>query len=117
MALIGLFSVIIGQTLVEILKKFLNRAKEQADAQLGMRDELRLEIQRREKELSELRIEAQQLEASRDNWRIDYFRIYEAFYELRTIVIGLMHRHNESTIGVPEIPKRGGMDNGESKQS
>jgi len=110
-----LFSVLIGQTLVEVLKKFLNRAKEQADAQLGMRDELRLEIQRREKELSELREESRQLEASRDNWRIDYFKIYEAFYELRTILIGLMHRSGETTLNVPELPKRGGDDHGEQK--
>lgn len=109
-AIIGLLSVVLGQTLVELLKKFLGRAKETADQNLGIRDELRIEIQRKEVELAALRAENKQLDEEKDRWRVDYFKLYYAFYELKALAVGLLHRSGDSTMELPEAPTSRGAE-------
>lgn len=115
-AIIGLLSVVLGQTLVELLKKFLGRAKEEADSNLGIRDELRLEIKRKEEELAILRSENKQLDEEKDRWRVDYFRLYYAFYELKALAVGLIHRTGDSTLELPEAPTSRGVDHEQKEE-
>lgn len=99
------------------MKKFLGRAKETADQNLGIRDELRLEIKRREEELIALKAENKLLDEEKDRWKIDYFKLYYAYYELKAMAVGLLHRSGDSTLELPEAPTSRGVDhdNGQEK--
>lgn len=105
-AIIGLFSVIVSQTLAETLKKFFSKAKEKSDASTQFRDELRKEIDRRDQEINELRKEVRFLESDKDNWRIDYFKLYQAYFEMKALLVGLTHRTGDISIEIPQLPER-----------
>lgn len=101
-AIIGLLSVVLGQTLVQLLQKFFSRAKEKADADMDLRDELRAEIKRKEEELESLRARV----TDSDRWRIDYYKLYRAFLDLKSVTLTLLHRSPDDTVEIPEIPPR-----------
>jgi len=115
-AIIGLFSVIISQTLAETLKKLFSKAKEKADVGTAFRDELRKEIDRKDEEIAELRKEVRFLEGDKDRWRVDYFKIYQAFFELKALAVSLTHRLGEASMEIPQLPERS-TDHVEDKES
>lgn len=105
-AIIGVFSVVLAQSISELVKKFLNRTAEKDTGNLGIRDELRLEIARKDKENELLRVENKELDAERDRWKMDYFKLYIAFVDIKTMVQDLLRRHPDANIELPVTPPR-----------
>ncbi|QLF83434.1 hypothetical protein SEA_NICEHOUSE_221 [Rhodococcus phage NiceHouse] len=84
-AIIGLFSGGLATALLKILEKFLGKAKEKAEADSGIRSELRLELDRKLEEVKALKDEMKVLEDAADKWRFDYWALFEVFYQLKMI--------------------------------
>lgn len=105
-AIVGLLSVVLGQTLNQLLQKLLGRAKEKHDEGEKWREELRTEIRRKEDELVRLKTENAMLDNEKDKWRFDYFVLYQAFHEMKVLAVGLIHRLGADNIELPELPRR-----------
>lgn len=82
-ALIGLCSGGLSAALLKLLEKFLGRAKDKSESDLGMRSELRLELDRKNADNKQLNIEQDALEAEVDNWRRKYWELFESFMKLK----------------------------------
>lgn len=84
-ALIAAFSGGFATGFLKILEKFLGKAKAKADADSGIRSELRLELDRKIKDVEALKAELRDLEKEVDKWRVDYWALYQVFFQLKLI--------------------------------
>lgn len=84
-SLIGVFSGAVATAFLKILERFLGRAKDKAEADSGIRSELRIELDRKLEEVKSLKLEMRNLEAEADRWRIDYWTLFEVFFQLKLI--------------------------------
>ena len=67
----------LASTISEVVKKFLNRTVERDSMHRGVRDELRIEIDRVRNELARVKQERDQTEAELDDWKIKYFELLQ----------------------------------------
>lgn len=82
-ALISLFSGGLATALLKILEKFLNKAKDESDYDSEIRTELRLDLDRRASELANLRDQISILTEEAQSWKVDYWALYEVFFQLK----------------------------------
>lgn len=86
-SLIGLFSGSFGIGIFKIIEKFMGRSKERQEADSGLRVELRLDLDRRAVEIMNLKKEIQELEAAADKWRLDYWALFEIFFQIKMLTL------------------------------
>lgn len=84
-ALIGLFSGGLATAILKILEKYLGKEKAKQDHEADMRTELRVDLDRKIKELNCLRAELRDIETELNQWRIDYWHLYESFFQLKIL--------------------------------
>ena len=120
-AIIGLFSGGVATGFLKILEKFLGKAKDKAEQDSGIRSELRLELDRKLAEVKQLKEEMRQLEAEADRWRVDYWTLFEVFFQLKVIgqlqaqsnpelkakIDAILAPHEKKTIAQKEIENGG----------
>lgn len=70
---IALVGTLFGGVGLKLVEKWLNSAKEKADAGTAIRDELRLEIQSLRDQLNKSEAEESRLEAELERWRNLYY--------------------------------------------
>lgn len=70
---LGLIGTFIGTVGLAMVTKWLNRGKDTFDFASKIRDELRLDIERYQKEVSGYKTEAANLRTEVDNWRTKFF--------------------------------------------
>lgn len=89
-AAIGAGATILAGLFLKLLEHFLGKAKSKADSDSGMRSELRLELERKYKEIAALKVDLAVAEQQADTWRSRYWNIYELFYKIRVAAIRLL---------------------------
>lgn len=87
--LIGAFAGLVSTGFLKLLEKYLGRAKEKADADSGIRSELRLELDRKIAENLQLKKELREQEKEADYWRVVYWRLYEIFVNFKLIALSV----------------------------
>lgn len=84
-SVIGLFSGGIGVGLLEILKHYVKRSDRKVEADQELRQELRLELDRKIAEIDALKQEMRKLEDAADKWRLDYWALFEIFFQIKML--------------------------------
>lgn len=76
-ALIALAGTLFGGSMLELTKRWLNRAKGKDDTQRSLRDEIRVDN-------ADLRRELDKVEAEMIQWREKYFEIWEKYLIIKS---------------------------------
>lgn len=75
--------------MLKLLEHWLGKAKARADADSGIRSELRLELDRKIAENLQLKKELREQEKEADYWRVVYWRLYEIFINFKLIALSV----------------------------
>lgn len=86
-AVIGVVSTVAATSVLEIVKRFLSRAKDKSEQDSGLRTELREDLSSKRTEIADMKRELKELEEESDRWRIDYWALFAVFFQLRLVAI------------------------------
>lgn len=82
-AIIGGVSTLITGAILEIVRRFLGRAKDKEVKEEALSAGLRLDLARKEQENASLKKESDRIESEKDQWRELYWSLYEQYMTLR----------------------------------
>lgn len=102
-AIISLFSGGAATILLKLLETFLGRKKEKLSYESDLRKELREELERKEDTISDLKKEFDNLQQEVARWRIDYWELFEAFYQLKILGISISDSRPDLKKQIDEI--------------
>lgn len=84
--------------IIKFWELIANKRKHHHDEQLSYRDELRKDLERKNKEIEQLRQELREAKDNKDNsqdkWRLWYYELFSMFYALR-LVTRALNKDNE----------------------
>ncbi|WP_128970026.1 hypothetical protein [Rhodococcus opacus] len=83
--LIGAFSGGLATACLKVLEHYLGKAKDKAEQDSGIRDELRIDLTRKNEEIKDLKKEVDLLESEVDELRAKYYSVLEENLRLRNV--------------------------------
>lgn len=88
-AIIGAFSALSAGVLIEIVKRVLSKAQDEKDREAAREEALstglRTDLLRKAEELLYIKEQLEAIEREKNNWRDEYYRLYEEYVTLRIL--------------------------------
>lgn len=102
-AAIGAGSTLVTGAILEIVRRFLGRAKDKEAKEEALSAGLRLDLARKEQENASLKKEADLIESEKDQWRELYWSLYEQYMTLRITARTLLVKNGLSDIEIDKL--------------